>query len=413
MRLMSAKPKSRNQFTSTAESTRKSLREDDSLSLYLHFPFCSRLCGYCDFHKELFNRRKEALYFQALAVDTQLAAEELYHNRDNANKIILQSIYIGGGTPSLISPHHFGQWVAQLKELFAFAEDLEFTVEVNPESANQENLALFRESGVNRLSIGVQSFDTASLKALDRRHKIEDTLRVFYLTRALGIDNISADLIFGLPNQTLHQLERDIHELLELEPTHISYYQLTVKDNTPLAKQVLAEEVTLPDNDTMAKFYRFGSECFAEHGYQRYEISSFAKSGARSRHNTRYWTNMPYMALGPGAHGYTGEQRYALVADTNGYVDSLLNENKRPLTRETLTAHDHVLEDIMLGLRTTDGLDIVRFRSRHGRSPEEALAPKEYRKLIDSGRLIIENQRLRLSDEALALADEIIARLVV
>jgi oxygen-independent coproporphyrinogen III oxidase len=387
--------------------------EDNSLSLYVHFPFCSRICGYCDFHKELFDCRKEASYFQALAVDTALAAEELFANRRNTGKIKLESVYIGGGTPSLISPQLFTGWVSQLRELFEFADDLEFTVEVNPESANAENLGLFQQSGVNRLSVGVQSFDTESLKALDRRHKVEDTLRVFYVARASGIENISADLIFGLPNQTLHHLHHDLSELLDLEPSHISYYQLTVKDNTQLAKDVQSGALTLPDNDTMAMFYRAGSEYFADHGFERYEVSSFAKDGARSRHNTRYWSNRPYLALGPGAHGFTGEHRYALVSDTAKYVSSLLDDKARPLVWDMLTERDRMLEDIMLALRTTDGLDISRFRKSHSRSPEELFDSSEYRKLLGCGHLAIEKGRLRLSEEALALADEIIARLTL
>lgn len=410
MRLMSAansKP-----LTSIKKPPPQSVAEDNSLSLYVHFPFCSRLCGYCDFHKELFNRRKEALYFQALGVDAALAAREASARMGATDRIKLESVYIGGGTPSLISPRLFSRWVAQLKESFAFAADLEFTVEVNPESANQNNLALFVESGVNRLSVGVQSFDRESLQLLDRRHKVEDTLRVFYVARALGIENISADLIFGLPNQTLHHLQRDVSELLDLEPSHISYYQLTVKDHTPLATQVQAGEITLPDSDTMALFYHAGSDFFVEHGYQRYEVSSFAKDGARSRHNTRYWTNQPYLALGPGAHGYNGKDRYALVADTDAYITALIDKRTRPLVWDRLTAHDRLLEDIMLALRTSDGLDIRRFRKRHKRRPENVFVPREYRKLLDEGRLIVDHGRLRLSAEALALADEIIARLV-
>ncbi len=386
---------------------------DDTLSLYVHFPFCSRICGYCDFHKELFDRRKEMLYFQALAVDTEIAAREVTAKRKKAAKIVLESIYIGGGTPSLASPKLFSAWVAQLKELFEFADDLEFTVEVNPESANAENLAVFQQNGVNRLSVGVQSFNTASLKTLDRRHKVEDTLRVFYTARASGIDNISADLIFGLPDQTLHQLHHDITELLDLEPSHISYYQLTVKDNTPLARDVETGKLRLPDNDTMAVFYRAGSDCFADNGFERYEVSSFAKDGARSRHNKRYWSNQPYLALGPGAHGYNGEHRYSLVSDTEKYVSSLLNDNRRPLMWDRLTEHDRMLEDIMLALRTTDGLEISRFRKLHSRSPEEIFNSDEYHNLLDNGHLEISKGRLRLSDDGLALADEIIARLTL
>ncbi len=403
---------------SNPESTSKKPRRkfdgiDESLSLYVHFPFCSRICGYCDFHKELFDRRKETLYFQALAIDTALAAQEVTANRRRSGKVRLESIYIGGGTPSLASPILFSAWIAQLKELFEFPSDLEFTVEVNPESANSENLAAFLHNGVNRLSVGVQSFDAESLKALDRRHKVEDTLCVFYVARALGIENISADLIFGLPNQTLHQLHHDISELLDLEPSHISYYQLTVKDNTPLAEAVLTGALTLPDTDTMAVFYRAGSDCFADNGFERYEVSSFAKDRARSRHNTRYWSNQPYLALGPGAHGYNGKDRYALVSNTEKYVSSLLNDNRRPLIWDRLTAHDRMVEDIMLALRTSEGLEISRFRKSHSRSPEEIFNPGEYRKLLENGHLEIGQGWLRISEDGLALADEIIARLTL
>ena len=399
--------------TSSMSLRQSSTIEDGSLSLYLHFPFCSRLCGYCDFHKELLNRRREELYFQALAVDTALAAEELYQNQDTNKRIALESVYIGGGTPSLISPELFERWLKQLRELFDFSNNLEFTVEVNPESANQENLALFQECGVNRLSVGVQSFDTHALKTLDRRHKVEDTLRVFYTARALGIENISADLIFGLPGQTLQKLHYDVTELLELEPSHISYYQLTVKENTPLARQVSSGEVTLPDDDTMATFYRAGSEFFVEQGYERYEVSSFAKDSKLSRHNTRYWSNKPYLALGPGAHGYDGAHRYGLVADTDKYVTALLEDKKRPLVWDKLTKRDRMLEDIMLALRTAKGLDMRLFRKRHGQSPRKSCQRREYQKLLDDGHLESNNGYLRLSDDALALADEIIARLVV
>ncbi len=412
MRPMSADPTS-DTAVSAISSRRSSAGEDHSLSLYLHFPFCSRLCGYCDFHKELFSRRREELYFQALAIDTALAAEELYKKAYTTKRIALESVYIGGGTPSLISPKLFERWLAQLRELFDFSDNIEFTVEVNPESANQENLALFSECGVNRLSVGVQSFDTHALKALDRRHKVADTLRVFYTARALGIENISADLIFGLPEQTLQGLHHDVTELLELEPSHISYYQLTVKENTPLAKQVSNGEVTLPDDDTMATFYRAGSEFFIEQGYERYEVSSFAKDGKQGRHNTRYWSNKPYLALGPGAHGFTGEHRYAIVSDSDIYVSALLEERRRPLVWDKLTKRDRMLEDIMLALRTAKGLDIRLFRKRHGQSPKKSCQTREYQKLLDDGHLESNHGYLRLSDDALALADEIIARLVV
>lgn len=375
-------------------------------SIYLHFPFCSKLCGYCDFHKEILDRRKERLFFDALLIETALAAEEA------AGKEIV-TVYVGGGTPSLSDPESFGRWVEALHKYYDFADEVEFTVEVNPESANKENLALFAALGVNRLSVGVQSFNARALAALDRRHRTEDTLRVFYLARALGFEDYSADLIFGLPDQTIKELERDLIQLCELEPTHVSYYQLTVKEGTPLFDQVQSGAVTLPDDDTMAVFYRAGVDFLEEHELHRYEISSFAKAGKQGLHNLRYWRAESYLGLGPGAHGFTGEKRYANFSDTARYVTELTEKKKRPRRFDARNQRDQMIEEIMLGLRMTEGIERQKFFHRHGKHVIEAVNKSEYKYLVESGMLIPDAHYLRLSDEALALADEIVARLAL
>ncbi|HSH00269.1 MAG TPA: radical SAM family heme chaperone HemW [candidate division Zixibacteria bacterium] len=374
-------------------------------SIYLHFPFCSKLCGYCDFHKELFDRRRERLFFDALLRETELAAPEAQGSE-------IATVYVGGGTPSLMSLERFAEWIAALQRLYRFAERVEFTVELNPESAQRENLAAFRELGVNRLSIGVQSFDADALKLLDRRHNITDTLRVFYLARALGYEDFSADLIFGLPNQTLAGLQSDLEQLVEIEPTHISYYQLTVKENTPLERLVADGEIRLPDDDTLSVFYRAGVDFLADHGYERYEVSSFTKPGFQSQHNLRYWRGEPYLGLGPGAHGFTGSERYANVSDTTAYVESLMTDRKRPLIVDPRSERDQMVEEIMLGLRLSAGIERQRFFARHGKHVIDLVNKSEYKHLVESGLLIPGARSLRLSDDALALADEITARLL-
>jgi len=383
----------------------------DDLSLYLHFPFCSKLCGYCDFHKDVFNRRKEELYFQALATDTELAADEA-RALWGEELPPLVSVYMGGGTPSLVNPRLFSDWLTRTRALFRFGDDVEFTVEVNPESATAEQLSFFRSVGVNRLSIGVQSFDRNALALLNRRHVLEDTHRAFYLARAVGIENISADIIFALPGQTLAKLQHDLVELIALEPSHISFYQLTIKDNTPLARQVEDGIVTLADDDTQARFYEAGRAFLADRGYARYEVSSFAKGGQVSRHNRRYWTGYPYVALGPSAHGFDGRRRYEIVRDTQSYIDSLLTRRERPLVWDDFTPRRRMIEEILTGLRLTEGVDTTRFEKRWGASVATLFDHAEYHRLLESGHVLVDHRSLRLSENSLALADEITLRLL-
>ncbi|MCH9031634.1 MAG: radical SAM family heme chaperone HemW [candidate division Zixibacteria bacterium] len=404
---MRQNPKSK----SSPESKTRSFPSEDSLSIYVHYPFCSKLCGYCDFHKSVLDRRREKIFLEALLIDTELAADELrsaYKNRIPE----ITTLYIGGGTPSLIDLKLFEKWIEIVRRRFKLSDNLEFTIELNPESTTKENLEVFRQAGVNRLSIGVQSFDSESLKLLDRRHRIIDTHRAVYLARAMGFENYSVDLIFGLPGQTPAKLQDDLEELLELEPNHVSFYQLTVKEQTPLESKIKSGEIKLPDDDEMAIFYETGCQFLAEEGFERYEISSFARKGKRSRHNQRYWESKPCLALGPSAHGFDGQKRYSLIADTGEYIETLTNDHRRPLIWDENTLQNRMTEHIMLGLRTTAGIDRKVFNERFGRSDSELFDQDEFARLVEIGYLIPSGGKLCLSDKGLNMADEITHRLL-
>ncbi|MEA3297566.1 MAG: radical SAM protein, partial [candidate division Zixibacteria bacterium] len=238
-----------------------------SFGLYLHYPFCRHRCSYCNFYKEPYDRALERQYFLMLKNETQLMAQ-----RYGRNGNMISTIFIGGGTPSLIDPELFTDWFNCLKDSFELSSDPEFSIECNPDSVSLELLTAFKELGVNRPVFGIQSFDAGLLKLLDRKHLRRDSYRAVYQTNVLGYHNFGVDLIFGLPGQTSGMLSSDIDELLELNPPHISYYQLTVEAETKLAQLVTMGKLRMPSDELIAAMYRGGAAKLVEAGYIRYEI---------------------------------------------------------------------------------------------------------------------------------------------
>ena len=378
----------------------------EPLGLYLHYPFCSNHCHYCDFYKETYDADAEQRYFAALAIETSLAA---LHYRLRGRT--LGSIYIGGGTPSLADLNLLSTWLDQVSYLFSFDSKMEFTLEVNPESANLEKLQAWKLLGVNRPVFGVQSFNPALLKRLGRVHNPVDTQRAIYQANVTGYDNFGTDLIFGLPGQTSRMMLADLAELLDLRPPHVSFYQLTVEPGTKLARQVGSGRLRLPDQDTCLAMYRGGSEKLADSGYRRYEVSSFAQPGFECRHNLGYWTGREYLGLGPAAHSFLGEERYANPASLTTYL-AMLAARHLPAVRDESGLPERMAEAIMLGLRTAQGLDRRRFSQRFGRPVDECLDPRQYELLIASEHLSDNNDFLRLTERGIVLADEITRRIV-
>ena len=376
------------------------------VGLYVHFPFCTNKCSYCDFYKELYDADLEERYYEALSIETEMLAASLSVDRRE-----ISSIYIGGGTPSLTRLGQFADWLDRLKRLFVVPKGIEFSLEHNPETVSRDKLALFKQLGVNRPVFGIQSFNQRLLKLLGRRHNPRDSHQAVYLANALGYQNFGVDLIFGLPGQTSKLMSADLDEVIDLDPPHISFYQLTVELGTPLAEKVATGKIRMPDSELTLAMYRGGLEQLQDSGYVRYEVSSFAKPGFECRHNLRYWEGGDYIGLGPSAHSFINNQRFSNKPNTLEYISTLL-KGERPLDVDHSGLEQRMTEAIMLGLRTSRGINRRQFASRFGHPLEDRLDRKQYDLFVESGHLIPDRGNLRLSDEGILVADEITRRLL-
>lgn len=377
-----------------------------SLSLYIHFPFCANLCHYCDFYKCTHHADTVEKYLASLTKEIALSAGEI-----DPDKRLLRTLYIGGGTPSLLTPEQLAKIFDSIRKKFRFDREIEISLETNPESVTSDNLKGYLELGVNRPLFGVQSFDLKALKKLGRKHITNDTHRAVYLARALGIENFGIDMIFGLPGQTSKLLSRDLKEMLVLDPPHVSYYQLTVEPDTVLDQRVRSGKIKLPGSDLSAAFYSAINAELSSRGLNRYEISSFAKPGYECRHNLTYWEGGEYLGLGPSAHSFIDGRRFANIDDLEQYT-SAVESGERPLKFDYRDLDQRISESIMLGLRTTRGISREAFQKSYGKPLEQSVDSQSYDRLIKMGLIEPDDERIRLTDRGFPLADEIIERLV-
>jgi oxygen-independent coproporphyrinogen-3 oxidase len=377
-----------------------------AFGIYLHYPFCTNLCSYCDFYKERFAPEVEQRYFSAVLQETELALTSLLPKRQQLN-----SVYIGGGTPSLVNTEFIEQWVGVVKRHLNIAPDLEFSFECNPESVSGEKLARLGQLGVNRPVFGVQSFDRGQLALLGRGHDPHHTYRAVYLANALGFSNFGCDLIFGLPGQNSDDLCRDVDQLLDLEPPHVSFYQLTIEPGTLLEQRVLTGAVRLPDDELMLALYQGGAERLSEAGYTRYEVSSFARPGFECRHNQNYWEGGDYLGLGPAAHSFVNGQRLFNPSDLASWM-RIVTSGRLALKADESGMDQRMIEAVMLGLRTSKGINRAGFSQRFGQALEQRLNTEQYNLLVESGHVVPDRGYVRLSDEGLLVADEITRRLL-
>lgn len=376
------------------------------LHLYLHFPFCTNICSYCDFYKVKHREQDEADYYRALKVETELVAKEL-----SATDFVIDTIFVGGGTPSLTNMELFSDWVNTVRKHFAISDNLEFSIECNPESIELDVMKAFKSVGITRPTFGLQSFDQKALTVLNRKHNVHQSHKAIYYANVLDFPTFGTDLIFGLPNQNTDRLTKEIEQLIDLEPPHISYYQLTVEEGTPLASLVKSQRVRLPDSDMMHALYRHGCDRFGSAGYARYEVSSFAKPGHECRHNLGYWTGNDYIGLGPAAHSFIDGERFSNRCSLADYLEKL-SDRTLPREDDIKSEAARIAEAIMVGLRMTEGIDRARFAERYDRSLEDCFNRRQYDLFIESGHLIPDRGSLRLSSDGLDLADEIVRRLI-
>ncbi len=377
-------------------------------SLYIHIPFCEKKCVYCDFYS----------IESVSSMDDFLTA--LHHEIDMyshySERASFETIFLGGGTPSLLSPKQLESILSHLHTTFQIEHEAEITVETNPGTVTKEKLAAYRSLGVNRLSIGIQSFHEHELKFLSRIHDSKQALDCVRLARETGFENISIDLIYGLPDQSKEQWAENLCKAVELKPNHISAYGLIVEDNTPLARMVSARVVSPKPSDEEADFYEYTMSFLERHGFEHYEVSNYAQPGFRSRHNYNYWCHENYLSFGPSAHSFwreeTAPRRWFNIASLSHYC-SKLNSNMLPLlNEEILTQEQLVTERIFLGLRS-DGLDLRILKD----APEHRLFRTSGQSaivsaLVENKSAIIENDVLRLTSKGYLVCDEICARLL-
>ncbi len=327
--------------------------------LYLHIPFCSAICPYCDFAVLVGGHERQQRFVESLLSEVALYGD--------AELGLVDTIYLGGGTPSMLSPDDLARIFETLRQTFNTTPDVRITLEANPEDVTTASLAAWRGLGIATLSLGIQSFHPDELRFLGRRHTAEDARRSVELAMAAGFDSVSVDLIFGLPDQDIDTLRLNLDQAAALAPDHISSYELEIHPRTTFGKLQARGEFRELGNTQQAELFLLTHRALAEAGYPAYEVSNFARHPRhQSRHNQKYWRHVPYLGLGPSAHSFDGLQRWWNERHLATWQRKT-REGQRPVAgRETLSAQDLALETLMLSLRTTAGLDLRRFEERFG-----------------------------------------------
>lgn len=373
---------------------------------YVHVPFCAHRCGYCDF--TLVAGKDHLIDSYLKALETELDNSPI--GGGEGQRIELETLYFGGGTPSHLSPQQLRQLFDLVLSRFELSDDCEFTIEANPVDLTIERIDVLCEYGVNRISLGVQSFDDKMLSVLERNHDGETIRDVMERLRG-AIDNVSFDLIFGVPGQTLELWDQTLSAAVELGPAHISSYGLTYEKGTSFWSRKNAGDLQSAPEDLEREMYARVMDSLASRGYEQYEISSFALPGRRSRHNQVYWSGKPYLAFGPGAARYVGGFRETNHRSVTTWLQQIQSGGSGTMEREQLDDEDRARERLILGLRLIEGIDIEQFEWETGFSVFE-LAEQEIDRAVRQGLLDSTDSRLRLTYEGRFFADGVIVDLL-
>jgi oxygen-independent coproporphyrinogen III oxidase len=363
--------------------------------IYLHIPFCKKACHYCNFHFSTSLQLKNG-FVQALL--KEIALREDYLQGETVH-----TIYFGGGTPSLLNKEELLAVTQSLRSHFPVAADAELTLESNPDDITVEKLEHWKEAGINRLSIGVQSFFEEDLLWMNRAHNASQAVHCIELARQAGFNNLTIDLIYGSPTLTDQKWKENIDTAVSLGISHLSCYALTVEQGTALQKMIALHKKEDVDNDRQASQFTQLMDSLSTAGYEHYEISNFAKPGYRSRHNSSYWQGKKYLGLGPSAHSFNGSGRQWNIANNTLYIQSLA-ENKVPLEEEKLTTTQHLNEYIMTALRTLEGIDLLVVEEKFGKDARESVVQSTGKWLakklclLDSGRIVLTKEGKLFAD---------------
>ncbi len=372
------------------------------LGIYIHIPFCKQKCFYCDF----VSYANQDKYFQKYV---QALNKEINNFIDN-NEFEVQTIYIGGGTPSLIDAKYIEEILHIFEKRNLLKEVKEVTIEVNPGTVTEEKLRNYKNSGVNRLSIGLQSTEDKILKQIGRIHCYDDFLNTYKMAREVGFKNINVDLMIGLPNQKILDVKNSLEKIIKLEPeppNHISVYSLIVEENTPIEKMLESGELELPDEELERNMYWYVKNFLELNGYKHYEISNFAKLGNESKHNLDCWNQKEYVGFGVAAHSYIDDVRYGNIGNVEEYIKNCENGEfgkNKVIDEVENDIFSKEKEFMLIGLRKIEGVLIQDFKNKFGENPIFVFKD-ELKKLVDENLLIVDFDRIKLTNKGLDLAN--------
>ncbi|AZU63387.1 radical SAM family heme chaperone HemW [Neobacillus mesonae] len=366
---------------------------------YLHIPFCEHICYYCDFNKVFLKGQPVDDYITALDREMKLTLEE-------APAAELETIFVGGGTPTSLNERQLERFCDSINTNLPKAANLEFTFEANPGDLSKEKLQILRNAGVNRISLGVQTFNDELLTKIGRVHKAKDVYQTIDKIKSLGFENISIDLIYSLPTQTLGDFKASLSEAFSLELPHYSAYSLIIEPKTVFYNLLKKGKLPTPGEDLEARMYEVVMEEMEKHGLNQYEISNFAKPGYESRHNLTYWENEYYFGFGAGAHSYVNGYRRSNIGPLKKYIDSLNNGELPILDNHQVTLTEQMEEEMFLGLRKTSGVQISKFAQKYGRGPFE-IFEKELNELLLKKWIEVSGDNIFLTKQGRLLGNEV------
>jgi oxygen-independent coproporphyrinogen-3 oxidase len=384
--------------------------ESNPLSLYLHIPFCSTKCSYCAFNTYTQLDHLIDSFVDALAREVEIVGRGQ----------LVGTIFFGGGTPSLLTPQQYQRIFYAIHNSFSVRNAVEVSLEANPNDLNRAYLEALRQIGFNRLSIGMQTVNPNELSLFSRRHDNDAVAHSMSAARGAGFDNVNLDLIYGFPHQTMESWENTLQQMLYLKPEHVSLYALGLEEGTAMKAWVETGRLPAPDDDLAADMYELASVILPEHGYEQYEISNWAQPGRECRHNLQYWLNLPYVGLGPGAHGFADGVRYSVLLSPQRYI-RLMEENTGKFDFPLSPATDHaekiqrdgeIAETLIMGLRLTQrGIERKTFASRFGADLLD-IHGGTIRRFEDHGLLTVDEERVRLTEQGRFLSNVIFRELV-
>lgn len=368
----------------------------------MHFPFCVSKCKYCNFNSYANKNDLQLKYFQALIKEIKMYKSKIFK---------INSIFIGGGTPSIMFNGCISTLLSEIRKNFNVEDNAEITIEANPNSVDKNKVIEWKESGVNRVSVGLQSINLNLLKLIGRPHNKQDYINAIEIIQSVGISNINTDCLIGLPRQKLSDVKKTLNLVTKLNVSHISVYSLILEENTPLEKMVSTGQLKLPKEEKSLGMYNYANKFLKEKGFNRYEVSNFAKQDYECKHNLNTWKMCEYIGLGAGAHGFINEERYGNIESIEEYI-SKINDNLKPIDFSDIISKDELFEEtIMLGLRTKYGINLKQLKQDYNK---DLLVTKkdQINEFLHLGLIVINNDNLILTDKGFPVLNKIILELV-